>query len=252
MVEWVPVMLYALLNAPGVTLKASEGGRVDPWEAALGTRDSDCAGAERWAVRQMSSAGARRMEGATGWATRFRGCPFAPHVGTMAMIETWTRPETLPQDFEVRGLDVYQEARHEKRRLLVAWGRAVQAEFTRRGLATPSEVFSISAGALLGMGDVEAAAKVWESAVARGALSEREVSWMVGVSALITLRHEAGLRALGRDLGSARRHVSPAATRAVYLRAVFLDRLGDRQGAAVTMRDAQAADKDQRALRGLV
>ena len=258
------VTLFVALGAPlmvisGLAQGPGEGHAarrnppsVDPWRSAVGEEEADCAGAERSAARRIARGGGDTRSGDSGWEDRYGRCPFAPHVGTLAMLEVWGRAETLPNGFEQTGLDAFEAARAEKRRTLISWSRTVRREFDRRGFSVPGEVFVIVAGASLAIDEVQDAARVLREGEERGVVGAADVRWMEGVSALVGLRHAEGLRGLGAAVTGEDRLSTPAKTRAVYLRAVLLDRLGDRDGAATAMRDAQAADKDQRALRGLL
>ena len=249
-------LLFALATPPEVVSGGGDRGgppaSVELWGAALAEQEAGCRGFERSAARRIARGRGASRSGGTAWETRYERCPFAPHVGTLAMIEVWARAETLPYGFEAAGLEEFEAARTSKRRRLLAWSVRVRGELARRGLPPIAEVFIISAGASLAVGEVAGARRALREGVGRGAVAAADARWIEGASALVMLRHEAGLRALGAAVTGADRHSSRAKTRAVYLHAVLLDRLGDRDGAAAAMRDALVADKDQRALRGLV
>ncbi len=230
---------------------------VDPWRAAVDTQEADCRGSERVAARRLAQRRAGQDGGALrasdeGWEERYGRCPFAPHVGTLGLMEAWGRAETLPYGFEADGLDEFVATRTRKRRRLMAWSARVRAEFTRRGVPAPAPVFLVWAGASLAVTDIKGATRILHEGVEAGAVGAADTRWLHAVASLITLRHAEGLEALGAPVLGSDRTGSAANTRTVYLRAVFLDRLGDRDGAAAAMRAAQTADKDLRALRGLV
>ncbi len=252
-------MLSLLLVGAGAPLGAADDpgerefpANADPWRTAVDAQEADCRGSERVATRRLAQHGGASRAGDAGWEERYGRCPFAPHVGTLALMEAWGRAETLPYGFEADGLDDFVAARTGKRRRLMTWSARVRTEFARRGVPAPAPVFLVWAGAALAVTDIEGAARILREGIEAGAVGAVDARWLRGVVSLIMLRHAEGLETLGAAVSGSDRHGSAGKTRAVYLRAVFLDRLGDRDGAAAAMRDAQTADKDQRALRGLV
>lgn len=222
------------------------------WAGAQVTDPEQCARMDARAYSRFERGLARVGVRDAGWGDRARRCPQAPYTVALSVVARWMTLETLPTTLDAESVSTFRAERAERRAWALARLGEVFLELGRSAAPMPGELLRLEAEINTSVGRLDAASEALARGEAAGQIARVDARWLRGVMGLLAHDARGGLAALGDPYGHRDAHHDRASVPLNYVRALLLDRLGDREGARSAMTRAHADDRDQQAFRSLL